>query len=145
MRSKGTDVLGVQTRYSEKNIEDWDFRHCAIDDPQYDVEADLFFGTHFTLAVAVESVRLHVIELLVDNGWATPDEDKQHLVLQPGANHLMKGMKSAHSRFSRDGRFVRNVIEAMRRENRKYGRLKVTILPPQPGAASAPGREGSLT
>jgi hypothetical protein len=120
-------------RYSENNIEDWDFRHCAHDDPEYDVEADLFFGTHFTTAVAVDAVRVMVITALIDKGIATVEEDRQHARLIPEGDAILRGWKSSANRWSREGRFERKVVEALRRENRKYGRLRVTILPPSPG------------
>lgn len=120
-------------RYSESNIEDWDFRHCGHDDPEYDVEADLFFGTHFTTAAAVDAVRVMVITTLIDRGIATVEEDRQHVRLIPQGDGILRGWKSGTGRLSRDGRFERKVVEALRRENRKYGRLRVTILPPLPG------------
>jgi len=125
-------------RYSESNIEDWDFRHCGHDDPEYDVEADLFVGTHFTTAVAVDAVRVMVITTLIDKGVATVEEDPQNVRLMPHGDGILQGWKSGTSRLSRDGRFERKVVEALRRENRKYGRLRMTILPPSPGLRGNP-------
>ncbi len=120
-------------RYSDNNIEDWDFRHCAHDDPDYDVEAHLFFGTHFTTAVAVDAMRVMVITTLIDKGIATVEEDRQHVRLIPEGDAILLGWKSGASRWTQEGRFERKVVEALRRENQKYGRLRVTILPPLPG------------
>jgi hypothetical protein len=123
-------------KYSEKNIEDWDFRECNMDSPNYDVEADLFFGRHFTTAVAVDAMRLSVIGAFIDKGIAEVEPDRQHVRLVPKGDEFLSGWKSGASRFTREGRFERKVVEALRRENRKYGRLRVTILPPMPGFSS---------
>jgi hypothetical protein len=122
--------------YTLNNIEDWDFRECCIDSPNYDVEADLFFGSHFTTAVAVDAMRLDVITTFLDKGLAEVEPDRQHVTLVEGGDAVLGGWKSAASRLTRDGRFERKVVEALRREHRKYGRLRVTILPPLPGFQS---------
>lgn len=120
-------------RYSNRNIEDWDFRECYIDSPHYDVEADLFFGSHFTHVVAIDAGRIIVIKGLVENGYAEVEDDGRHIRLSAQADFFLKGWKREASRFTGGGRFERKVVEALRRENRKYGRLRTTILPPLPG------------
>ena len=67
--------------------------------------------------------------MLVDANWATLDEDGQHLRLVGHGDGLLRGMKSAHSRLTSEGRIYRQVVEALRRENKKYGRLRTTLLP----------------
>lgn len=84
-------------RYSENNIEDWDFRHGAHDDPDYDVEADLFFGTHFTTAVAVDAMRVMVITALIDKGIATVEEDREHVRLIPEGDAILRGGRAARA------------------------------------------------
>lgn len=129
-------------RYSESNIEDWDFRHCGHDDPEYNSEGDLFFGSHFTTAVAVDAMRVMVITTLIEKGIATVEEDRRSVRLIPQGDGILRGWKSGTSRFSRDGRFERKVVDALRRENRKYGRLRVTILPPLPGLRANQSDDG---
>jgi len=123
-------------RFTDNNYEDWDFRHCGHDDPEYDVEADLFFTTHFTAAVAVDAMRIGVISTLVDHGIAALQDDHQHFHLVPQADGVLRGWKSGASRFTRAGRFERRVVEGLRRENEKYGRVRATILPRLPGLES---------
>lgn len=121
--------------YTESNIEDWDFGggKCVVGSENYDPEADMFLSGNYTTVVAVDTVRLSLIDLLVERGAAALEDDRQHVRLSVGDDFLA-GMKSAESRFSRDGRFARNVIESLRRENRKYGRLRLSVLPPTDGA-----------
>jgi hypothetical protein len=123
-------------RYSDKRIEDWDFRNCVVGSPNYDVEADLFLGRRFTHVVAVNGMRTAVISALVKEGLAKIEGDGREVLLAPKADPFLAGWKSVASRFTRGGRFERRVIQALRRENQKYGRLRLTILPPLPGLAS---------
>lgn len=120
--------------YSEGNIEEWDFRHCGHDDPTYDNEADLFFMAHFTTAVAVDAIRLQILSTFIEKGFATVDDDREYVRFGSFGDQYLAGWRRATSRWSRGGRFERKVVESLRRENRKYGKLKLTILPP-------PGRQ----
>jgi hypothetical protein len=153
IRLRGTDIVRAElanddslVQYSDKNIEDWDFRKCGFDNigsPEYDAQADLFLSSHFTTAVAVDAVRLSVIRAFLDKGIAQFEPDGEHVQLPPKGDGYLVGWKSAVSRFTREGRFERKVVEALRRENRKYGQLRLTILPPLPGLASDEATETS--
>jgi hypothetical protein len=66
--------------YTEKNIEDWDFRtRCDPESPEYDVEADAFLDAHYVTVVAVDMIRLGLIEGWVRSGIAELDEDGEHI------------------------------------------------------------------
>jgi len=58
---------------------------------------------------------------------------------QPDA--YLSGARAAYSRFTRDDRLMRRIIQSMRREYKKYGRLRVTILPVAQAADEAPEDE----
>jgi hypothetical protein len=116
-------------RYTEQNIEDWDFRSCYPDAPNYDAEADLFLSENYTTVLAVDTERLSLIKALVDRGVASIEDDRQHVRLARGADASIGGWKSGSSRFTSEGRFARNVAQAVRNEGRRYGRLRISILP----------------
>lgn len=116
-------------RFTEDNYEDWDFRHTSHDDPEYDVEADLFYGTHFTTVVAVDYVRLMVIAAFLDKGLVKLDDDREHIRFELNGDALLSGWKGGASRFTSAGRFERKVVKGLRRELRKYGKLRTTIAP----------------
>jgi hypothetical protein len=119
-------------KYSKGNMEDWDFRNANIGSPNYDVEADLFLGRNFTTVVAVDALRLDVLSAFIDKGVAK-EPDGEHVRFEGNGDGYLAGWKSGTSRLTSEGRFERKVVEALRRENRKYGRLRFTILPPMPG------------
>jgi hypothetical protein len=127
--------------YSEKNIEDWDFRQCSLDDPAYDAEGDLFLSTNYTTVLAVDSLRASYLKVLLEDGrYATLTEDGQHILLMwegkpmtprqadDSLKGLFKGVGAA-SPLTHGGRFVRRVRKSFRQEYRKYGQLKLTLLP----------------
>jgi hypothetical protein len=131
----------TEVAYNEENIEDWDFRHCSPDDPAYDPEADLFLSTNYTTVLAVDSLRLSYLEVLLEDGrYATLTEDGQHIILRwegkpmtprqadDSLKGLFRGIGGA-SRLTHGGRFVRRVRKSLRDEYRKYGQLKLTLLP----------------
>jgi hypothetical protein len=123
--------------YSKRHIEDWDFRNANIQSPNYDVQADLFLTKNFSTAMAVDAMRLDVMTTFIDNGVAWVEPDGAHVrVKDDKADDYLAGWKSGLSRLTRSGRFERRVVEALRREYRKHGRLRLTILPPLPGFAS---------
>lgn len=117
-------------RYTKHNIEDWDFRDCSLDDPSDDIEAETFLSENYTTVVATDHLRLLIIKALIEEGVAELDDDKRHarFTIEHG-DAFLAGMKRAESRFSFEGRLQRSILQALRRENRKYGRLRVTILP----------------
>lgn len=119
-------------RYTKRNIEDWDFRNCYPDSPTHDSAASLFFGSHYTDAYAVSLARAEVMNALVEYGFGAVEEDREHVRLVKGGDKYLAGFKSAESRFTREGRFYRRVIQSLRRENRKYGHLRLNIMPPLP-------------
>jgi len=119
--------------YSERRIEDWDFRGCYEGSPTYDVEADLFLSTHYTTVVAVDLYRLSIIKSLIEAGVAEIDNTGDYAYLTiDHADDFLRGMRRADSRLTQQGRFGRKVTEALRRELRKYGRLRSTLLPLRP-------------
>jgi hypothetical protein len=126
-------------RYSQSNIEDWDFRNTNMDSPDYDVYADLFLSRNFTTVVAINSLRMVTIKHLVDGGLMELTDDGDHVRFREydaceGAEFL-QGMTSGYGRFSRDDRLSRKVVAALSREYGKNDKLRVTILPPMPGLA----------
>jgi hypothetical protein len=128
-------------RYTKHNIEDWDFRDCSLDSPSNDIEAEDFLSENYVTVVATDAARLILIKRLVEHGIVELDDDKRHarFVIEHG-DAFLAGMKKGESRFNSEGRFYRSIIEALRRENRKYGRLRVTILPlPLSGGQHAAG------
>jgi hypothetical protein len=52
---------------------------------------------------------------------------------RPEGRRVPEGVEERCEPFHARGPLRRKVVEALRRENRKYGRLRVTILPPMPG------------
>lgn len=124
-------------RYTMRNIEDWDFRNCYAESPNYDIKANLFFGTHFSIVVAVSSMRMNTIARCIELGIAELEPDKEHARLGPVADGFLASSRSGLSRLTRDGRVQRRVLQALRRENRKHGRVLLTILPPLPGFLEA--------
>jgi hypothetical protein len=126
-------------RYSQSNVEDWDFRNTNMDSPDYDVYADLFLSRNFTTVVAINSLRMVTIKHLVESGLMELTDDGDHVRFREydareGAEFL-QGMSSGYKRFSRDDRLSRKVVVALSREYRKNDQLRVTILPPMPGRA----------
>ncbi len=120
-------------QYSMDNIEDWDFTAATVGSLS-DVEGDLFLSENFTDVLAVDAVRTQVIGALLDGGLAELEDDREHVRLDEHGDDYLSGVKSGRSRFTRDGRLERRVIESLRRENAKYGRLRCRIpLPPMPG------------
>jgi hypothetical protein len=89
----------------------------------------------------VDAIRLGVLSTFVDKGLALVEDDREHVRLVGQGDDLLRGWKSASSRLTREGRLERRVVEGLRRENSKYGRLRVTILPPLPGLAANAGDE----
>jgi len=115
--------------YTQGNIEEWDFRHCTPGDPEYDAEADLFLSENYTTVIAIDAMRLNMIASLVDDRFAVKTDDGEHVRFTfPAADDFLKGMKSAHSRFTTEGRTYRRIIEALRRENAKSGSLRISLL-----------------
>jgi hypothetical protein len=121
-------------RPTKTNFEEWDFRHIGHDDPDYDAAAELFLSQNYTTAVAVDTMRLTLMEPLLDQGLLRRCGDGEHLELTIGGGAaseaaFLHGMKGPYSRFRRDDRFTRSVIASMSREYKKSGKLRVTILP----------------
>jgi hypothetical protein len=126
-------------RFTEENLEDWDFRGCYIGSPANDAEADLFLSTHYTTVVSVDYVRLVIISTLLNAKLVTLDDDQQHVLFTGSAraaDSILKGMKSSESRLTSEGRSHRRVYDALRRETSKYGRLRVGLLPEPPEPVS---------
>jgi hypothetical protein len=137
--------------YTERNIEDWDFRGCFNADGKRllnthdNLDASLFLSTHFTNVIGTDSLWVSIIAELLDRGIVTLEDDRQHvrfydgdweekpieLLLSRGdPDKLLKGfVKGSAPRFTRGGRGYRRIAEAMRREYRRDGRLRTTLLP----------------
>jgi hypothetical protein len=120
--------------YSKNNIEDWDFSRAEMGHPEYDLQADLFLSRNFTDVIAVDALRKEVIGAFMDKGIAEIEDDREQVRMVENGDGYLAGWKSGASRFSSFGRFERRVLESMRRELAKYGRLRWDIpLPPMPG------------
>ena len=93
----------LRSIYTERNIEDWDFRHCVPGSPDYDAEADNFLSEHYVTVIAVEGMRLTIIKALLEANIASLDEDGRHVRLVPKvADGFLSGGKSANSRLTRE-------------------------------------------
>ena len=112
---------------SNDNIEDWDFTHCEPDSPDYDAEADAFLSAHYSHVIAIDGLRSEEVIALVDAGIAIPTGDGRHVDLVEHGDGLLAGWKSASSRFTRDGRLRRKIVESLRREHRKHGRIRIEL------------------
>jgi hypothetical protein len=123
-------------QFTLKHIEEWDFRHVSHDDPEYDVEADLFLGRNFTRVQAVELARLVIIKGLLEHGLATATEDGQNVRFTSKPHEalwFLNGWKKENSRFTRGGRFERRVVGSLQREYRAHGQLKLSLFPTRAG------------
>jgi hypothetical protein len=114
----------VAGELTEKNIEDWDFREV---EPGSD--ADYFLTAHYATVVAVDAVRVSIIALLIDHRFAEVIPTSGEVRLINSGRGILRGMRSNHSRFTREGRFYRQISGAMLREYDKNGRLRLTLLP----------------
>lgn len=126
-----SELAAAMATYAQQNIEDWDFRHCSRDDPAYDPVADLFLMQNYPTVVAIDLFRLSIITTLIEHGFASKTPDGEHAQFEDEnrGDGYLKGMQSAFSRVTGDGRERRKIMEALRRENRKYGKLRITLLP----------------
>jgi len=121
--------VGAVARYTKHNVEDWDFRDCSLENPSDDLEAENFLSANYTTVLATDQPRLLIIRTLLEEGVVEFDDDKRHVrfVIGP-ADDFLAGMKSAESRFTYGGRLQRSILESLRRENRKYDRLRTTTF-----------------
>lgn len=126
----------VAKRFSEENIEDWDFRDPDVEfnDPL----AGLFLIPNYALVMAVDLGRLQYIQEFLQSGLGRVTEDKRYVLLPGASDEFWRGFTKGSLResLSEEGRFARKIRQSLEREWRKYGRLKVGILPP-PGAKSS--------
>jgi hypothetical protein len=122
-----------ETMPSVDAIESWDFRACTLGDERYDAEDGLFLGFHFTHVLAVESVRVSVIDAFVKANLA--EYDGEYVTFAGNGDKLLAGWKGGQGRFRRNGRLERDVVESLRRELRQNGRILLHRLPPMPGFA----------
>lgn len=120
--------------YSERNIEDWDFRSwrsplleggSAFSDP-----ATLFLEKHFLQVLAIDHVRLTMLNTMVERGQATLLQESGDVLLTPFGEQVLPHMTSARDLLTRDGRLRRGIVKSLIREWRKNGRLRFTVLPP---------------
>jgi hypothetical protein len=118
------DALDV---FTERNIEDWDFSRCDPGSPDYDVQADLFLSQHYVEVIAIDGLRTQDIVALVKAGIAAPTGDGRHVQLVESGDQLLAGWKSASSRFTRKGHLHRRIVESLRREHRKHGRIRIEL------------------
>jgi len=140
-------------KLTKKNIEDWDFRGVEPGS-----EADAFLSENYTLVVAIDLLRLSWIKAMVDVGLANLSDGGEYAVvcsdaealsnpkfynrLQPG--EVPKPSSAAEAKFGffegfnwsrardflrSDTRFEMSVKRSLLRERKKYGRLKVRLLP----------------
>lgn len=84
---------------SKVPLEDWDFRDCTMGEAGSGSERDFFLSTHFTDVVAVNSMRLEVISLLVEDEFLTVDDRGEFatFTISHGASFL-KGMAAKQPR-----------------------------------------------
>ena len=116
-------------RYTKHNVEDWDFRDCSLENPSDDLEAENFLSANYTTVLATDQPRLLIIRTLLEEGVVEFDDDKRHVrFVIDLADDFLAGMKSAESRFTYGGRLQRSILESLRRENRKYDRLRTTTF-----------------
>lgn len=119
-------------------IEDWDFRHCHIQDPRYDVVTCAYFSRHFTEVVAVDAVRLNILAPLIEHEPGVVTADQEYVILGDFGEGYLRGRLSIRDFFSSDGRFFRRVVKSLSRESQKYGQVRLTLLPALPGLADRP-------
>ena len=73
----------VAKRFSEENIEDWDFRDPDIEFK--DPVAGLFLIPNYPTVMAVDLARLEYIKAFLERALGELSEDKRYVLL-PGAN-----------------------------------------------------------
>lgn len=124
------------TQYTKKNIEDWDFRTWVSPvngDPSarmlVDSGADRFLSENFTTVIATDAWRLTIFKQILKSGYASLDEQKEHVVLTPAGVGMLPYMTSWRDMLTSHGRFNRKIVKALVREWGKNGRLRFTILP----------------
>jgi hypothetical protein len=122
----------ADVRYTDKNIEDWDFRSyrgpllrggLSYGDPMV-----LFLASHWGQVLKTDCLRLPILNSLIDNDQATltPDGD---VMLTPFGEEVLPYMTSPRDALSQSGRENRRIVKSLVREWDKYGRLRYTILP----------------
>ena len=129
-------------RYSERNIEDWDFRSwrsplleggSAFDDPATD-----FLEEHFLEVLAIDHLRLSTLNSLILEGYARRPDESGDVFLTPFGEQVLAHLTSARDLLTRRGRLHRRIVKSLVREWQKNGRLRLTLLPPDLGE-SFPG------
>jgi hypothetical protein len=123
------------TRYMKDNIEDWDFRafRNIEDENRWTVpgiaQMDSFLEPNFMYVLAVDHVRLNILQFLLDDGDAelTPEGD---VILTPSGQDLLPHMTSLRDILNSGKRLQRTIIKSLLREWEKNGRLRLTVLPP---------------
>lgn len=126
----------VAHRFSEENIEDWDFRDPDVE--FNDPVAGFFLIQHYPTIMAVDLARLGYIKEFLESGLGQTTDDKRHIVLPGASDDFWRGFTkvSFREKLTEEGRLAIRVRKSLEREWRKYGKLKVGVLPP-PGAKSA--------
>ena len=100
-------------------------RRIRFSDP-----ATLFLEEHFVQVLAIDHVRLTMLNTMVERGQATLLRESGDVLLTPLGEQVLPHMTSARDLLTRDGRLRRRIVKSLIREWRKNGRLRFTVLPP---------------
>jgi hypothetical protein len=122
----------ASVRYTDKNIEDWDFRSyrspflkggLRFVDPMV-----MFLASYWGQVLTTDYLRLTILNALIDHGRATltPEGD---VMLTPDGQGALPYMTRPRDVLTKQGREDRRIIKSLVREWNKYGRLRYTILP----------------
>jgi hypothetical protein len=130
----------------KNDIESWDFKRAITGAPDYDVETSVFLTSHFLEVLTHDALRVNYFGPLLTNEIMVASEDREYLLPvweQRDVEEFLLGMRSAESRFTREGRGCRRVLAGMRRELQETGRIRVNLVPPEltAGFRSASGKE----
>jgi hypothetical protein len=122
--------------YTLDNIEEWDFRQCWIGSPGFDLEANDFLTANYPTVLAVEEIRLILIKTLQDMNYVQRLDSAGRLRLRDDDRRVnkagwsaLKNFKNVGSFLTAEGRLQRKVAASLYREYKRYGCLRVSILP----------------
>ena len=119
-----------EMRYTDENIEDWDFRRPLSPAEVALSDEGRFLRERLTYVLRVQEERLLKIKIAVKNGVAEPTEDGEYVVLaHPQHFKEMHCATWLRDYLTSSGRLTNLVGKSLWREWEKYGRIKIRLLP----------------
>ena len=114
-----------EMRYTDENIEDWDFRRPLSPAEVALSDEGRFLRERLTYVLRVQEERLLKIKIAVKNGVAEPTEDGEYVVLaHPQHFKEMHCATCLRDYLTSSGRLTNLVGKSLWREWEKYGRIR---------------------